>query len=336
VPTVARRRLVQVLFLVAVATTLAGVAGAHASSIVYIKGGDVWLAKSNGKSQRAITKNGTRGNPYRSPAYSNKGVITAVRGRRDIYFFNRRGKQVRKKRNISAGPLLPFDPVIIDHAISPDGRRLASTLWMTTRVETPKPGEPTGTDYGTTIWYTNAKSGKLLEAGTTDGGQSVSWITNSRPLVWAPNVFLSPDAYLVDLSAPNSPTGWFQDNMAGGIVDGEPLDDGELTRAQDKLAAVRGPNTTASSAPTMLRIYAVSSLSAPPAVRCDLQAAPNSRIESPSWSPDGKSLAWGQGGGIWVSPIAAGTGDCGAAPKRLIAGGSEPDWGPADAPRGRG
>ena len=161
--------------------TLAGVASAQASSIVYIKRGDVWLANSNGKSQRAITKNGTPGNPYRSPAYSNKGVITAVRGRRDIYFFNRRGQQLRKKRSISAGSLLPFDPVIIDHAISPDGRRLASTLWLTTRAESPKPGEPTGTDYGTTIWYTNAKSGKLLEAGTTDGGQSVSWITNSRP-----------------------------------------------------------------------------------------------------------------------------------------------------------
>ena len=61
--------------------------------------------------------------------------------------------------------------------------------------------------------------------------------------MWAPNVFLAPDAYIVDLSAPNSPAGWFQDNTAGGIVDGEPLDDGELTRAQDKLAAVRGPNT---------------------------------------------------------------------------------------------
>jgi hypothetical protein len=64
------------------------------------------LANSSGKSQRAITKNGTPGNPYRSPAYSNKGVITAVRGRRDLYFFNRRGGQLRKKRSISAGSLL--------------------------------------------------------------------------------------------------------------------------------------------------------------------------------------------------------------------------------------
>ena len=89
--------------------------------------------------------------------------------------------------------------------------------------------------------------------------------------------------------APNSPAGWFQDNTAGGIVDGAPLDDGELTRAEDKLAAVRGPNTPASSSPTMIRVYAVSSLSAPPTVRCDLQSAPNSRSHGRAGPPTGRA-----------------------------------------------
>jgi hypothetical protein len=305
--------------------------GAEASSIVFIKRGDVWLANSNGQGQRAITKNGTPRNAYRSPAYSNSGVITAVRGRRDLYFFNRRGKQVRRKRNISGGSLAPYDPVIIDHSISPNGRWLASTLWITTRDETPRPGEPTGTDYGTTVWYTRTATGRLLESGTTDSGQSVSWITSGRPMVFAPNVFIAPDVFIVNLANPNSPSGWFQDNpVLDPLNDGQPLDDGELTRAQDKLAVVRGPNTTASSAPTMIRVYAVSNLSQRPVERCDLRSAPNSRIESPSWSPDGKRLAWSEAGGIWVTAIAGGTGDCGAAPKRLIAGGSQPDWGPAN------
>lgn len=330
---VARRRPRQFLFLTALLATLAWAASAHASSIVYIKRGDVWLAKPNGKNQRAITKNGTPGNPYRAPAYSNKGVITAVRGRRDIYFFNRRGGTLRKKRNISAGSLAPFDPVVIDHAISPDGRQLASTLWITTREATPNPNEPTGTDFQTSVWYTNARTGKLLEAGTTDSGQSVSWVANGLPLVWAPNVYLAPDAFIVDLANPNSPRGWFKDSTELGVFDGEPLDDGELTRSQDNLAVVRGPNTTASATPTMLRVYAVSNLIDRPTERCDLQSAPNSRIESPSWSPDGQTLAWSQSGGVWVSPIASGAGDCAAAPSRLIAGGSQPDWGPANVPK---
>ena len=146
----ARRRLIPIL-LVALAASLALAVSASASSIVFIKRGDVWLANSNGKSQRAITKDGSSRNPYRSPAYSNRGVITAVKGRRDVHFFNRRGKRIRKKRDISGGPTPPFDSVIIDHSISPDGRRLASTLWITTRAGSPRPGEPQGTDYNTSV-----------------------------------------------------------------------------------------------------------------------------------------------------------------------------------------
>jgi hypothetical protein len=326
----APRTIIAVL-LAAAAATLASAATAGAASIVFIKNGDVWAARSDGKAQRAITTNGTSGNPYRSPSVSNGGVITAVRGRRDIHFLNRRGKALRKARDISGGPTLPFDPVIIDHAISPNGNRLASTLWLTTRLATPRPGEPTGTDYGTTVWYTGAGNGRLQ--GRTNDGQNATWATASTPIVFAPYVYHSPDAYVVNLANPNSPTGWFQDRAVVDVLDpsdGEPLDDGELTRAQDKLAVVRGPSTTASSVPTMVRVYAVAGLAARPTERCDLRAAPNTRIESPTWSPDGTRLAWGERDGIWATPIAAGAGDCGAAPKRLIPGGSQPDWTPAN------
>ena len=318
------------VLLAALAAALALPQGAAASSIVFIKRGDVWIAKADGTGQRAITRNGTPGNPYRSPAYSDKGLITAVRGRRGLHFFNRRGKRVHRPRDLSGGPTPPFDSVIVDHAISPDGRRLASTLWITTRVANPKPGEPIGADAETSVWYSRTASGRL-EQGTTDGGQSVTWVANGRPLVFAPNVYHSADAWLVDLGNPNSPTQWFQDRATVNVLDpsdGEPLDDGELTRARDKLVVVRGPNTTASTTPTMLRVYAVASLAERPVERCDLRSAPHSRIESPSWSPDGARLVWGEHSGIWVSRVAV-SGDCGAAPRRLIAGGSQPDWGPA-------
>jgi hypothetical protein len=317
---------------VTLAATLALALGAtaEASSIVYVKSGDVWLAKANGRGKRAITKDGTPSAPYRSPAYSNGGVITAVKGRRDIHFFNRRGKRIRRKRDISGGPVAPFDPVVVDHSISPDGRRLASTLWLTTRVATPKPHEPTGSDLGTTVWYTGARDGRIQ--GRTDGGQNPTWISSSRPIVFAPYVYNSADAWLVDLAVPNSPTQWFQDRAGPGVFDGEPLDDGELSRSGTKLAVVRGPNTTASSAATMVRVYAVAGLSQRPAERCDLRTGPAKRIESPSWSPDGRSLAWSERSGIWVTPIAGGGGDCGARPRLLIRGGSQPDWGPARVP----
>jgi WD40-like Beta Propeller Repeat len=256
-----------------------------------------------------------------------------VKGRRDIYFFDRRGKRLRRERDLSGGPTPPFDSVIIDHATSPDGRRLASTLWITSRDATPRPGEPTGTDFETSVWYSRAKDGKLQ--GTTDAGQNVTWVTNSRPVVFAPHVYHSADAWIVNLGNPNSPAQWFQDRATVDVLDpsdGEPLNDGEVTRAQDKIAVVRGPNTSASSAPTMIRVYAVSSLSERPTERCDLRSVANSRLESPSWSPDGERLAWSESSGIWPAPISGGPGDCAAAPKRLIAGGSQPDWGPANVP----
>ena len=325
---------IPVLLLLSVLITLGLAAGAQASSIVYIKRGDVWLAKSNGTGQRALTTNGTPANPYRSPAYSDAGVITAARGRRDIHFFNRRGRQLRRKRDLSGGPTPPFDSVIIDHAISPDGRRLASTLWITVRDSDPRPGEPTGTDYNTSVWYSRSSDGRLQ--GTTDAGQNTTWVTNTRPVVFAPYVYHSADAWVVNLANPNNPRQWFQDRATVNVLDpsdGEPLNDGEITRARDKIAVVRGPSTTASAAPTMIRVYTVSNLVDRPTERCDLRPAPSSRIESPSWSPDGKQLAWGERSGIWVSPIAGGTGDCAAAPKQLIRGGSQPDWGPANVPK---
>ncbi|MEJ7792333.1 MAG: hypothetical protein WKF65_10225 [Gaiellaceae bacterium] len=107
--------------------------------------------------------------------------------------------------------------------------------------------------------------GKLR--GRTDSGQNPTWLASARPVVFAPYVYHSADAWLVNLANPNDPTQWFQDRATVNVLDpsdGEPLNDGEVTRARDKIAVVRGPSTTASSAETMIRIYGISSLTARP------------------------------------------------------------------------
>ena len=209
-------------------------------------------------------------------------------------------------------------------------------MLLTSQGGQPRPGAPTGSDFGTSVFYTRVSDGRIL--GQTRDGQYPFWLSNSRLVVWAPNVFESADAYFVNVSNPDSVTPWFQDQNPpqADFTDGEPLDDGALTRSHDKLAVVRGPNTTASSAPTSIRVYGVSSLEGRPTDRCDLRAAPNAFFQQPTWSPNGRRLAWSERSGIWASPISSGSGpDCGAAPRRLIAGGLQPAWGPANVPRRR-
>jgi hypothetical protein len=330
----ARRRLAVVI--AAAAGSLAGAGEARADSIVYVRGGDVWLARGDGTGARALTRDGTRQDPYRSPTQSDRGVIVALKGRRDVVLIDRRGRRRPRARDITGGPTPPFDPILVDAAISPDGRTLASTMWLTTRDQDPVPGGPTGTDLGTTVWYSGVRTGAPI--GQTRDGQSPTWIGNRDLVVFAPNVYHSADAWTVGLAAPESPVQWFQDRVVVDVLDptdGAPLDHGELTRARDGIALVRGPNTTASTEVTSIRLYAVAGLTARPTERCDVRAAPSTRYDDPSWSPDGRRLAWGERDGIWVTPVAPGAGGCGLAPRRLIAGGSQPDWGPANVPRRR-
>ena len=53
-------------------------------------------------------------------------------------------------------------------------------------------------------------------------------------------------------------------------------------------------------------------------------------FSSPTWSPDGRSLAWADRRGIWVATVGSTAGDTCQLTRRLVApGGSSPDWGPA-------
>ena len=50
----------------------------------------------------------------------------------------------------------------------------------------------------------------------------------------------------------------------------------------------------------------------------------------PSWSPDGRRVAWATAQGIWVGTIGAADSCDGWSMQLVIPGGLEPDWGPAD------
>jgi hypothetical protein len=307
---------------------------AAARSLVYIKGGDVWLAKSNGKAQRPLTTNGTPRNAYRSPSQAGGGTIVALKDRRTLHVFDRRGRQLRRPRSITGGPTPPYDPIALDVRISPNGRLIAFTIVLVRENQDADPDEPAGENYDTSVWVTKLGNAKLINRERTP--QSPSWVGNRRFLVFTPYLYHTTDVWSVRVGGRNQP--WFQDREQVDPLDptdGAPLNNGELTGEGDKLALIRGPNTPAVGDPTSIRVYAVRNLSSRPVARCDLREATRVRYESPTWSPNGRALAWSERSGIWSTRIADGSGDCGANPRRLIRGAGQPDWGPAGVPTRR-
>ena len=309
-------------------------ATSSADSIVYIKRGDVWLARGDGGAARAITRDGSPARPYRSPSQSTSGKIVALRGKQTLHVMDRRGRRLQRPRSVTGGPIPPYDPRAIDVRISPNGRLIAFTVWLVRANQDPNPNEPAGEDLGTQVWVTKTGDAKPINIERTP--QSPSWIDNSRLLVFTPHLYHTTDVWTAVVGGRGGP--WFQDLEVVDPLDptdGAPLNNGELTRAKDALALVRGPNATSVGDPTSIRVYAVAGLITRPVARCDLRTASLVRYEAPTWSPDGRSLAWSEADGIWATPISAGSGPCGEQPRLVIRGGGQPDWGPATVPRRR-
>ena len=105
------------------------------------------------------------------------------------------------------------------------------------------------------------------------------------------------------------------------------LGDAELTRAGDKLVAVRGYDDS-----THIVWYSVTgnALSGPkpPAPTAICATGEQAGFDQPTWAPDGNQVAWSEPDGIWIHRDAAGCET--QQPKLVLPGGSEADWGPAN------
>ena len=109
----------------------------HASSIVFIKGSNVWLTTPEGK-QRRVTKDGTSRSPYYSPSQTSGGTIVALKGpdgRPVATTFNGGGSRIHRLsqsgRHLSKSRITLFEPLqnVVPRAfaaeVSPNGKRIA-------------------------------------------------------------------------------------------------------------------------------------------------------------------------------------------------------------------
>lgn len=281
-------------------------------TIVYVKAHNVWISTADGARHHRVTRDGTATSPYSSPSMSDAGIIavaknyTIVRMRQNGVVLNRFDPPALPG---SVGH--PIDGVPSTVAISPNGSTIA---WSVSAYQCPvgvSCGVRSATGYTTASGY--------RPVGKSTYYWNPSWVSNTRTLQGGG---YGSHVMLHDLTG--TPVNWFNDDDV--YADSTDLGDSVLSRDGKHLAAVRGYDST-----TQIIWYAVSGNAksgAPPVVpspRCATNEMGG--LESPTFSPDSRGLAWEEPDGIWVKRDV--TSCASPQPMRLLAGGSDPYWSPA-------
>jgi len=323
---------------VAAGALAAPAAQAASGSIVYRKAGRLWVAGPNGERARAIPR--TRG--MENPSQDDRGTIVAQRGTM-LHRFDRRGRARNRPfttpfRTSSVLPAVkgPFWP-----EVSPDGRHIAYTYSFTA-----SRFDPSCACYLTTpslnTTFTRASRPTLNPArslGLSRMYSKASWIDARRVLMTTESLYdvggnvLDPVAIDTLGGGRDSYARWFAEcTVCESIASLElyPLDEGEMARTRDRMAFVGGP-LNAKQVGSELFLYPLPP-GTPPAIPqhfCRV-TGPSGRFSSPTWSPDGRRLAWADARGIGIGTVGDLSGaECQVTRRLAIPGGRSPDWGPA-------
>jgi hypothetical protein len=330
----------------AMALVLALAASAHASSIVYIHAGNVWLANPDGSGQYQVTLDGSAAEPYSSPSQAQDGTIEAVRGQK-LYRMTQNGTLLNAPFATSAVGSPPLDP-----QISPDGTK--TSFWSTATFLDCAPWlcdlysadsyQVTYSDH----WVDPATF--VLDVYGLVSYSSPAWLGNSRELVPTRNGYL----WYYTIGSPE-PVQWFEWNE---VLHGEP----GVTGYWDEAAASADGTRLALLAldeqakQFQIQVYSAAgdlATANPPALphpypACDIHTPDGSvgtndgtyknsgwLFDSLSWSPDDSALAFEYNSTIYVAHI--NLENCQETTVTPVIGeASDPNWGPANvnpAPR---
>jgi hypothetical protein len=298
---------------------------ASASSIAYTKDHNVWLSNLDGSGQHQVTHDGSDALAYEHPSQADDGTILTARGTR-LYLLRQNGTQINSFDSvITANPYGAVGPM--DPSLSPDGKTIAYGIGIFSGWH----------DYSTGITWTSDAEAVVYQR-TSDGHpigetmfyESPKWRPDSQNLLlWAPLNRSAPQAGFAPIGANhNDVQGWFTDydtipqgNYAQNVAPGD------LTRAGDKLAALRIGNGET------IELYSVSSTNALPVTACYNGQPNGGQFADVTWSPSGDQLSWAEGNGIWATHVGAVTpSGCDAFKDQhlIIPGGREPFIGPAN------
>jgi hypothetical protein len=301
-----RRRLLTppVLAAATCLTLLAGAGAASADSIAYVKDGDVWLSTPDASRQYRVTFDGG----YSTVSQADSGRIAALRGDR-ITTLNPDGSIVHVDGSTRYDILTPhswthpgtqfrgpFDPVI-----SPNGMKIAYSWYYTQTSTTPNCNPSTGCQVvygrqGTNYISPDGRS-PFDQPGYNEqtGWVGPSWNGDSETMLSDP-IQVGNEDVVVHTPGMDGVRGgvsrWFFDPSAtGGLMDGE------MTRDKKKLAFVTG------QAHEKLYLYRAKGGYPTIPENCFAITGGSGRYSSPSWSPDGRTLAYADDQGIHTMPI---------------------------------
>ncbi|HEX8105147.1 MAG TPA: hypothetical protein VF533_21185 [Solirubrobacteraceae bacterium] len=320
----------------ALVALLAAAATSLADSIVYTKGGDVWLTSPDGARQYQVTFDGG----WDSPSQADDGTIVAAKGQM-LTRMDRSGRVIGTPVPGLGGATStipgesfklfgPFDP-----EVSPDGRQIA---YWATAYNPSSTGDTVYTDWRDVVLVTPSDRFEMPRANWMTSVKSPSWLTNDRVAVTGSGlVNMSFETFVPGLG--NDGLQWWFRNV--NAMEG----DWELSRDGRKVVTVAQTNGLSSPANT-LHFFSVPgpAWTAPPYVdtwrddavrpeagelRCE--NVRDSVVRNPSWSPSGDAIAYEDGDGIWIEQVPDVATTCDGMSERLaVPGGSHADWGPAD------
>jgi hypothetical protein len=313
---------------------------AGASSIVYVKGGNVYRASPGGRVHLLVRAPGAA--IFQGVTQDDRGRIWAVHyPSRKWQRFSAHGRRVGRPFNTAGTGLglqydlarnLPGFVGPLDPQVSGDGRLLGSwgILDEVTFINPhPLPGEPTHDTKqtaGASVIFSNRDAIAIGQAGPQLGELGwPSWLRDGTVVMGAvTNLLKGYGVWYLPPGAP-APRYWFGTNEVLRIAHPEVSRRGDLMAA----AVDRADSTHALPLDDELGLFRLAG--PPPAVpstACAVQN-PQGTIQGVSLSPDGRRVAWADKAGVWVAGIRFDAQGCDLVGRRLLARrASSPDWGP--------
>jgi hypothetical protein len=270
------RRRAPFLALAALCLALAAMvvpAAASADSILFTRGGDIWLASPDGANQFQVTSGG--GYNYASQSESGAVIVASREFSNRLYVLDRAGNLVRELPTVIGSNLWqgPFEP-----QVSPDGTHVAYQYFYLGGGET-----RTGVAYANT-------DGTYGDYDLHTGWGYPAWYDDRLLMHSDPPNGLSQDVILRPFGSLNN-TGdpWFSHDEFPILHDGD--------IRLNAMAFVSGENGE------NLPVYRYDGAPGGDEIEiCYAYKGPNGKFESPSFSPDRAQLSCDEADGIHVSP----------------------------------